>query len=98
MVVAEVLVMLEVASQMTVTTVLSVRAGGLNRNATSTETAMLFEHISCHIIHDQLRFVLIQQITPDPTARQAHHQLGDVERIFQILKTLVEKLQLRPYD
>ena len=39
----KVLVMLEAASQMTVTTVLSARAEGEHRNATWAETAILFE-------------------------------------------------------
>ena len=44
------------------------------------------------LVHGQKQTLTRSGITPDPTAGQAIHQLGDVERTVQSVKGSVEKL------
>ena len=101
------LVMVEAASQMTMTAVVFARADGEHRNATATETTSLcgksyLAHyprpvavrinkvvfVSCEWSETLTRL----DISPDPTAGAAHHDLGDVEKTIQTLKRSAEKL------
>ena len=89
--VAKVLVLVEAASQMTIAAVLLVRAKGEHHNATSAETAMLFENNNmshypravamrfapedCSVSCEWTETLTSLGITPDPTVGPAHHQV-----------------------